>query len=146
MSAYTNLCHITYTEILFDDYFHKGTQQTYHFSCSLFFLPDLWGRPLKTNPLISYEWITSACVDTVRPAGTGSMMGGGEGGAVAPRGFFFFTPFSCTHHIWARFLLSPFFFCPDIPDDEAEYWTSKLKGINMQIHDEVIYWTFPFSW
>lgn len=27
---------------------------------------------------------------------------------------------------------------PDIPDDEAQYWTSKLERINtMQIHDEV---------
>lgn len=27
---------------------------------------------------------------------------------------------------------------PDIPDDEAQYWTGKLKHINtMEIHDEV---------
>lgn len=31
-----------------------------------------------------------------------------------------------------------FFFCPDIPEDEAQYWTSKLERINtMRIHDEV---------
>lgn len=28
--------------------------------------------------------------------------------------------------------------CPDIPEDEAQYWTSKLERINtMRIHDEV---------
>lgn len=39
------------------------------------------------------------------------------------------------HHVdFLHFLLSR----PDIPDDEAQYWTSKLDRINtMQIHDEV---------
>lgn len=26
---------------------------------------------------------------------------------------------------------------PDIPEDEAQYWTGKLERINMGIHDEV---------
>lgn len=31
-------------------------------------------------------------------------------------------------------------FVPDIPDDEAQYWTGKLERINrMGIHDEVKY-------
>lgn len=46
----------------------------------------------------------------------------------------------CHHEPFLTFLIigsiSPT--CPDIPEDEAQYWTSKLERINtMRIHDEV---------
>lgn len=60
--------------------------------------------------------------------------------SVPPSPSFFFHPPSIS---WSPlYFFSPFFYLisifPDIPEDEAQYWTSKLARINtMHIHDEV---------
>lgn len=46
----------------------------------------------------------------------------------------------CHREPFLTFLITDSFSptCPDIPEDEAQYWTSKLERINtMRIHDEV---------
>lgn len=48
----------------------------------------------------------------------------------------FLSPWTISHFFLMIGCFSPT--CPDIPEDEAQYWTSKLERINtMRIHDEV---------